>query len=74
MLLLRVTVSIADLFGPIVVDSEAVDYDGLLGWLASFYAGHSGPYWRPVVRLLELSGDGSHMQNFKQVSSERWTS
>jgi hypothetical protein len=68
MLLLRVTVSVADLFGPgawTAVDREAVGYDGLLGWLASFYAGHSGPHWLPVVRLYSLSGYVSHMRNFE---------
>lgn len=68
MLLLRVTVSVAELFGPgawTAVDEEAVGYDGLLGWLAAFYAGHSGPCWLPIVTLHLLSGYESHMGNFK---------
>jgi hypothetical protein len=67
-LLLRVTVSVAELFGPgawTAVTSEAVGYDGLRGWLASFYAGHSAPQWLPVERLHQLSGYKSHMRNFK---------
>lgn len=65
---LRVTVSVAELFGPgawTAVDKEAVGYDGLMGWLASFYAGHSAPQWLPVARLRQLSGYESHMRNFK---------
>ncbi|MBP4050899.1 hypothetical protein J9978_15530 [Chromobacterium violaceum] len=68
MLLLRVTESVAELFGPgtwTAVDKEAVGYDGLMGWLASFYASHSGPQWLPVERLHQLSGYESHMRNFK---------
>jgi hypothetical protein len=41
MLMLRVTVSVAELFGPgawTAVAKEAAGYDGLRGWLASFYA------------------------------------
>lgn len=67
-LLLRVTESVAELFGPgawTAVDKEAVSYDGLMGWLASFYASHSGPQWLPVMRLYQLSGYESHMRNFK---------
>ena len=68
MLLLRVTESVAELFGPgawTAVDKEAVSYDGLMGWLASFYASHSGPQWLPVERLYQLSGYESHIRNFK---------
>ncbi|MCS3390380.1 plasmid replication initiator TrfA [Burkholderia thailandensis] len=68
MLLLRVTVSVAELFGPgawTAVDKEAVGYDGLMGWLASFYASHSVAQWLPVERLYALSGYESHMRNFK---------
>lgn len=67
-LLLRVTTSVAELFGPgawTAVDNEAVRYDGLKGWLASFYAGHAGPMWLPIERLYLLSGYTSHMRNFK---------
>ncbi|CAJ2754480.1 TrfA family protein [Burkholderia pseudomallei] len=67
-LLLRVTTSVADLFGPgawTAVDKEAVRFDGLRGWLASFYAGHAAPLWLPVERLYLLSGYTSHRRNFK---------
>lgn len=67
-LLLRVTTSVAELFGPgawTAVDNEAVRYDGLKGWLASFYAGHAGPMWLPIERLYALSGYASHIRNFK---------
>jgi hypothetical protein len=67
-LLLRVTVSVAELFGPgawTSVANEAVSYDGLRGWLANFYAGHSAVRWLPVQRLYELSGYQSHKRNFK---------
>ncbi|MFM0221665.1 replication initiation protein [Paraburkholderia dipogonis] len=67
-LLLRVTASVAELFGPgawTAVDNEAVNYDGLRGWLASFYAGHAGPQWLPVKTLYRLSGYESHPRNFK---------
>lgn len=67
-LLLRVTTSVAELFGPgawTAVENEAVRYDGLRGWLASFYAGHAGPQWLPVARLYQNSGYESNMRNFK---------
>lgn len=67
-LLLRVTTSVAELFGPgswTAVDKAAVRYDGLKGWLASFYAGHAGPMWLPIERLYLLSGYTSHMRNFR---------
>lgn len=67
-LLLRVTTSIAELFGPgswTAVDDEAVKFDGLKGWLASFYAGHAGPQWLPILTLYRLSGYQSHMRNFR---------
>lgn len=68
MLMLRVTVSVAELFGPgawTSVAKEAVGYDGLRGWLASFYASHSGPQWLPLKRLYLLSGYEAHMRNFR---------
>jgi hypothetical protein len=67
-LLLRVTTSVAELFGPgswTAVENEAVGYDGLKGWLASFYAGHAGPQWLPILTLYGLSGYESHMRNFR---------
>jgi hypothetical protein len=67
-LLLRVTTSVAELFGPgawTAVDTEAAGYDGLRGWLANFYAGHSRSQWLRVERLYHLSGYESHMRNFK---------
>ncbi|KVE73701.1 hypothetical protein [Burkholderia vietnamiensis] len=67
-LLLRVTTSVAELFGPgswTAVENEAVGYDGLKGWLASFYAGHAGPQWLPIETLYRLSGYESHMRNFR---------
>ncbi|WP_217709370.1 plasmid replication initiator TrfA [Paraburkholderia atlantica] len=68
MLLLRVTASVAELFGPgawTAVAKEAVGYDGLTGWLASFYASHSTPRWLSVESLFALSGYESHFRNFK---------
>jgi hypothetical protein len=67
-LLLRVTTSVAELFGRgswTAIENEAVGYDGLKGWLASFYAGHAGPLWLPVETLYRLSGYESHMRNFR---------
>ncbi len=67
-LLLRVTTSVAELFGPgawTAVDNKSVRYDGLRGWVASFYAGHARPMWLPIERLYQLSGYESHMRNFK---------
>ncbi|RDU99091.1 hypothetical protein [Trinickia dinghuensis] len=67
-LVLRVTTSVAELFGPgtwTAVDNAAVRFDGLKGWLASFYAGHAGAMWLPVERLYLLSGYTSHMRNFR---------
>lgn len=67
-LVLRVTTDIADLFGPgewTAVELTTVGYGGLKGWLANFYAGHSGPKWLPVEKLFEVSGYESHMRNFK---------
>ncbi|WGG48886.1 hypothetical protein [Rugamonas sp. DEMB1] len=68
LMLLRVTESVAELFGPgawTAVDKEAIGYDGLIGWLASFYAGHSASQWLDIKRLYLLSGYESHMRNFK---------
>lgn len=68
-LLFRVTESVAELFGPgawTAVDKEAVGYDGLRGWLASFYAGHSKAVWLDVEWLYNLSGYESHPRNFRQ--------
>jgi len=67
-LLLKVSDSVAELFGPkawTAVDKGAVGYDGLLGWLASFYAGHSTAKWLDVTWLYKMSGYESHMRNFK---------
>jgi hypothetical protein len=67
-LLLRVTTSVAELFGPgawTAVENEAVRYDGLKGWLGSFYAGHSGPKWLWVEALYLNSGYDSHLRNFR---------
>ncbi|WP_244103924.1 hypothetical protein [Burkholderia ambifaria] len=67
-LLLRVTTSVAELFGPgswTAVDNEAAGYDGLRGWLASFYAGHARPQWLRVDLLHRLSGYVSNKRNFK---------
>ncbi|WP_230965431.1 hypothetical protein [Burkholderia cepacia] len=67
-LLLRVTTSVAELFGPgswTAVDNEAAGYDGLRGWLASFYAGHAHPQWLSVELLHALSGYVSNKRNFK---------
>ena len=69
MLLLRVTESVAELFGPgawTAVESAAVDYDGLKGWLASFYASHSGSQWLPVETLYRLTGYGASLRDFKK--------
>ena len=69
MMLLRVTESVAELFGPgawTAVDKEAVSYDGVMGWLASFYAGHSGAAWLSVKSLYDQSGyESKSMSNFK---------
>lgn len=65
---LRVTECVADLFGPggwTAVDKNAVGYDGLKGWLANFYAGHSAAAWLPVKTLYEISGYSSNLGNFK---------
>ncbi len=67
-LLFRVSSSVAGLFGPkswTAVDKEAVGFDGLLGWLASFYAGHSTAKWLAVEWLHHMSGYESHLRNFK---------
>lgn len=67
-LLLRVTTSVAELFGPgawTAVDNEAARYDGLRGWLASFYAGHAHPKPLPVELLHQLCGYGSNKRNFR---------
>ena len=68
LLMLRVSVSIAELFGSgawTAVSKDAAAYDGLMGWLASFYASHSLPQWLPITNLYRLSGYESHMRNFK---------
>lgn len=67
--LLRIQVpeSVAELFGPgawTTVEIEAVRYNGLKGWLASFYASHSKKQWLPVETLYKLTGYESHFGNF----------
>ncbi len=67
-LLLKVSVSLAELFGPgewTAIDKRAVGYDGLLGWLSNFYAGHARGRWVDVAWLQRLSGYKSHIRNFK---------
>lgn len=68
-MLLRVTESLAELFGPgawTAVDKEAVGYDGVTGWLASFYGGHSSAVWLSVKSLYDISGyESPSMSNFK---------
>lgn len=67
-LMLCVTESVAELFGVAAwtaIDLPAVDYDGLRGWLGSFYATHSKARWLPVETLYELSGYESRMSNFR---------
>ncbi len=67
-LLLKASVSVAELFGPggwTAIDKKAVAYDGLLGWLSNFYAGHSSGKWVGVSWLMKLSGYKSHARNFK---------
>lgn len=67
-LLLRVTTSVAELFGPgawTAVDNEAARYDGLKGWLANFYAGHAHPKPLSVELLHQLSGYVSNKSNFR---------
>lgn len=68
-LLLRVTDSVAELFGLgawTAVDKEAVGYDGVTGWLANFYAGHSAAAWLSVKSLYDISGyESKSMSNFR---------
>ncbi|MFM0543736.1 plasmid replication initiator TrfA [Paraburkholderia strydomiana] len=68
LLMLRVSESIAELFGWgawTALSKDAAAYDGLTGWLASFYASHSLAQWLPIKDLYRLSGYESHMRNFK---------
>lgn len=68
-LYLSVTEGIAELFGPgrwAHVELPAVKYDGLKGWLVSFYATHQHGNWTPVETLYHLSGYVSHRRNFRQ--------
>lgn len=68
MLLLRITEPVAELFGEAqwtAVDKAALDYDGLRGWLAGFYASHTKAQWLPVERLYALSGYESRFSNFR---------
>lgn len=65
---IQVPESVAELFGPgawTTVETEAVRYNGLKGWLASFYATHSKKQWLPVEALYKLTGYESHFGNFK---------
>lgn len=67
-LLLKVSVSVADLFGPgswTAIDKKAVAYEGLLGWVSQFYAGHSRGKWLDVAWLKNLCGYESHIRNFR---------
>lgn len=67
-LLLKVSVSVAELFGPgswTAINKEAVAYEGLLGWISHFYAGHSRGKWLDVAWLKRLCGYESHIRNFR---------
>jgi hypothetical protein len=67
-LLLRVTTSAAELFGPgawTAVENDAAGYDGLRGWLANFYAGHARPKPLPAELLHQLCGYGPNKSNFR---------
>lgn len=67
-LLLRVTVAVAELFGPgawTAIEKDAVRYSGLRGFLASFYGGHSKGKWLGVNWLQSISGYESSTTNFK---------
>ncbi len=66
---LCVTVAVAELFGPklwTAVDKTVIGYDGLKGWVANFYASHSGPRWLPLTTLYRMSGYGSTINDFKK--------
>lgn len=66
---LRVSESVAELFGPgawTALERKALDYSGLQGWLASFYATHQGPLWLSVKKLHEMSGYESRFSNFRK--------
>ena len=68
-LLLMVPQTVAELFGEArwsQVSKVASDYEGLRGWLASFYASHSKPRWIPLETLYKLSGYESRMDNFRE--------
>lgn len=68
-ILLQITEFVAELFGPgawTAVDKEAARYDGVMGWLASFYSGHSDTAWLSVKSLYSISGyQSKSMSNFK---------
>jgi hypothetical protein len=67
-LLLRVSVEVAELFGPgawTAIDREAVRYSGLRGFLASFYGGHSKGKWLGIHWLQKVSRYESSGTNFK---------
>jgi len=66
--LLCVPEPVAELFGVAswtAIDRQAVDYDGLRGWLANFYATHKKAKWLPIETLYRLSGYESKMSNFR---------
>lgn len=65
---LSVPVALASLFGPgawTTVDKRAVRFDGLQGWIASFYASHSRCRWLDVGWLYRMTGYQSHERNFR---------
>lgn len=67
-LMLRVNESVAELFGVgawTAIELPAVDYDGLRGWLGSFYATHDKSMWLPLETLYRLSGYESKPSNFR---------
>lgn len=67
-ILLGVPYTLAELFGPgswTGVNRNAVRFDGLLGWLASFYGSHSKALWLDVGWLYRMTGYRSHPRNFR---------
>ncbi|MCP1574173.1 hypothetical protein J2S30_002552 [Herbaspirillum rubrisubalbicans] len=59
---------VAELFGPrgwTALHKNVLSHDGLMGWIAGFYASHNCSYWLPFEYLRELSGYPGTAKNFK---------
>lgn len=61
---------VAELCGPqgwTALHKDILSYDGLMAWIAGFYASHSRCHWLPFEFLQKMAGYSGTSKNFKQA-------